>query len=109
MMSGKTYAELLDELDPEERKRLEHRAAGLIAEERRRESTGATLTREGQTTIPKEIREALRMKPGDRMTFTLLPDSTILVRVKNKSAMSVAGRFFKKGRKALPVEDLSRR
>jgi AbrB family looped-hinge helix DNA binding protein len=71
-------------------------------------STEATLTSKGQTTIPKEIREGLRMKTGDRMTFTLLPDGTVLMRVKNKSAMSVAGRLFKKGRKALPVEDLSR-
>ena len=174
-MSGKNYVELLDELDPEERKRVERRAAELIAEERQREtqdraldqlvaqaqefgmgyepgrpegrgglpcggstptsrrcnagdsaiainvppyytdkskespmSTEATLTSKGQTTIPKEIREGLRMKTGDRMTFTLLPDGTVLMRVKNKSAMSVAGRLFKKGRKALPIEDLSR-
>lgn len=71
-------------------------------------STEATLTSKGQTTIPKEIREGLHMKTGDRMTFTLLPDGTVLMRVKNKSAMNVAGRLFKKGRKALPVEDLSR-
>lgn len=68
----------------------------------------ATLTSKGQTTIPREIREGLRMKPGDRMTFTLLPDGTVLLRVKNKSAMNVAGRLYRKGRKALPVEDLSR-
>src|SRR5262245_48951001 len=37
-------------------------------------STEATLTSKGQTTIPKEIREGLHMKTGDRMTFTLLPD-----------------------------------
>jgi antitoxin PrlF len=71
-------------------------------------STDATLTSKGQTTIPKEIRDSLRMKTGDRMTFTLLPDGTVLMRVKNKSAMSVAGRLYKKGRKALPVEELSR-
>ena len=53
-------------------------------------TTEATLTSKGQTTIPKEIREGLRMKTGDRMTFTLLPDGTVLMRVKNKSAMSVA-------------------
>jgi AbrB family looped-hinge helix DNA binding protein len=70
--------------------------------------TDATLTSKGQTTIPKEIRESLRMKTGDRMTFTLLPDGTVLMRVKNKSAMSVAGRLYKKGRKAVPIEDLSR-
>ena len=71
-------------------------------------STDATLTSKGQTTIPKEIRDSLRMKEGDRMTFTLLPDGTVLMRVKNKSAMNIAGRLHKKGRKALPVEDLSR-
>jgi AbrB family looped-hinge helix DNA binding protein len=68
----------------------------------------ATLTSKGQTTIPREIREGLGMKAGDRMTFTLLPDGTVLLRLKNKSVMSLAGRFHKKGRKPLPVEDLSR-
>jgi len=68
----------------------------------------ATLTSKGQTTIPKEIRESLNMKAGDRMTFTLLPDGTVLMRVKNKSVLDLAGRLHKKGRKALPVEDLSR-
>ena len=36
-------------------------------------TTDATLTSKDQTTIPKEIRESLRMKAGDRMTFTLMP------------------------------------
>ena len=42
-MSGKTYAELLDELDPEGRKRVERRAAELIAEERQRETRARAL------------------------------------------------------------------
>jgi antitoxin PrlF len=71
-------------------------------------TTDATLTSKGQTTIPKEIRDSLRLKPGDRMTFTLLPDGTVLMRVKNRSALSVAGRLQKKGRKPVPVEKLSR-
>ena len=57
---------------------------------------------------PKEIRDSLKMKAGDRMTFTLLPDGTVLMRLKNKSILDLAGRLHKKGRKALPVEDLSR-
>jgi antitoxin PrlF len=68
----------------------------------------ATLTSKGQTTIPKEIRDSLNMKEGDRMTFTLLPDGTVLLRLKNKSILDLAGRLHKEGRKALPVEDLSR-
>jgi antitoxin PrlF len=69
--------------------------------------TDATLTSKGQTTIPKEIRDGLGMKPGDRMTFTLMPDATVVMRVKTKSVTELAGLLHKKGRKAIPVEQLS--
>jgi AbrB family looped-hinge helix DNA binding protein len=68
----------------------------------------ATLTSKGQTTIPKEIRDELGIKPGDRMTFTLMPDSTVIMRVKNKKLSELAGVLHKKGRKPVPVEQLSR-
>lgn len=68
----------------------------------------ATLTSKGQTTIPKEIRDRLSMKPGDRMTFTLMPDATVVMRLKTKSITELAGMLHKKGRKPVPVEQLSR-
>ena len=68
----------------------------------------ATLTSKGQTTIPKEIRDSLHMKAGDRMTFTLMPDSTVVMRVKSKNIAELAGALHKKGRKPIPVEQLSR-
>jgi AbrB family looped-hinge helix DNA binding protein len=68
----------------------------------------ATLTSKGQTTIPKAIRDELGMKTGDVMTFTLMPDATVVMRVKNKSVNELAGSLFKKGRKPVPVEQLSR-
>jgi AbrB family looped-hinge helix DNA binding protein len=71
-------------------------------------SATATLTSKGQTTIPKEIRDRLGMKPGDRMTFTLMPDETVLVRVKRKSILSLAGRLHKPGRKVVPVDRMTR-
>jgi hypothetical protein len=48
------------------------------------------------------------MKAGDRMTFTLMPDATVVMRVKSKSITSLAGVLHKKGRKPVPVEQLSR-
>ena len=66
-------------------------------------STRATVTSKGQTTIPKTIRDGLCMKAGDRIAFTLLPNGTVLMRVKNKSVLDVAGRLFKKGRKTRTV------
>lgn len=68
----------------------------------------ATLTSKGQTTIPKEIRDSLALKAGDRMTFTLMPDATVVMRVKSGSVADLAGSLRRKGRKALPVEQLSR-
>ena len=71
-------------------------------------TTAATLTSKGQTTIPKEIRDGLGMKPGDRISFTLMPDGTVIMRVKRKSVMDLAGVLHKKGRKPVPIEQLSR-
>ena len=71
-------------------------------------STDSTLTSKGQTTIPKPIRDSLGMKAGDRMTFTLMPDGIVVMRVKNKRVADLAGILHKKGRKALSIELLSR-
>lgn len=71
-------------------------------------STEATLTSKGQTTIPKPIRDSLGMKTGDRMSFTLMPDGVVVMRVKNKRAADLAGMLYKKGRKSVPVAQLSR-
>ena len=71
-------------------------------------STDATLTSKGQTTIPKKIRDSLGMKTGDRMSFTMMPDGVVIMRVKNKRAAELAGLLYKKGRKPVPVGQLSR-
>jgi antitoxin PrlF len=71
-------------------------------------STDATVTSKGQTTIPKKIRDELQMKAGDRLTFTLLPDGVVLMRVKNRNIMDVAGKLHKPGRKAMSIDQLSR-
>lgn len=71
-------------------------------------STVATLTSKGQTTIPKEIRDGLGLRPGDRMTFTLMPDKTVVIRAKTKSVVDLAGLLRRKGGKPVPVRRLSR-
>jgi AbrB family looped-hinge helix DNA binding protein len=66
------------------------------------------LTSKGQTTIPKDIRDSLGLKSGDRITFTMMPDGTVQMRVKNKSAMALAGTLRKRGQKRLSTKRLSR-
>ncbi|MEI6466233.1 MAG: type II toxin-antitoxin system PrlF family antitoxin [Verrucomicrobiota bacterium] len=71
-------------------------------------STEATLTSKGQTTIPKLIRDSLGIKTGDKMSFTLMPDGVVIMRVKNKRVSDLAGLLYKKERKPVPVGLLSR-
>jgi antitoxin PrlF len=71
-------------------------------------SNDSTLTSKGQTTIPKPIRDSLRMKAGDKMSFTLMPDGVVIMRVKNRQVSNLAGLLYKKGRKPVPIELLSR-
>jgi len=52
----------------------------------------ATVTSKGQTTIPKDVRAAANLKPGDRIRFTVLEDGTIIVRVKSGSIRESARR-----------------
>ena len=70
-------------------------------------STEAKLTNKGQTTIPKPIRDALNMKIGDKISFTLMPNGVAILWVKNKRKADVAGVLYRKGRKPVPIELLS--
>lgn len=40
----------------------------------------AKVTSKGQTTIPKEVREALRIEPGDHIVWSVEPDGAAVVR-----------------------------
>jgi antitoxin PrlF len=70
--------------------------------------SAATLTSKGQTTIPKEIRDGLGIKPGDQMTFTLLANGAVVMRAKTKSVLELGGALHKKGRKPVSTKLLSR-
>ena len=39
----------------------------------------ATLTRKGQATVPKAVREHLGVKPGDRIRYFIHPDGTVVI------------------------------
>jgi AbrB family looped-hinge helix DNA binding protein len=71
-------------------------------------SAESKLTAKGQTTIPKLIRDSLGMKTGDKMSFTLMPNGIVIMRLKNKRISDLAGLLHKKGRRPVPIELLSR-
>jgi AbrB family looped-hinge helix DNA binding protein len=66
----------------------------------------ATVTSKGQTTIPKDIRVAANLKPGDRIHFAVLQDGTIIVRVKRQSIRDIS--FKPPGRRRVAIAQMNR-
>ena len=50
----------------------------------------STLTDKGQTTVPQEIRDALKVKPRQRLTWSLQDDGSAVVRPQG-SALELFG------------------
>ena len=66
----------------------------------------ATVTSKGQVTIPKEIRDRLRVRPGDRVTFRERGDGTIVVEAQTVDLISLVG-ILKPRRRGVSVEEMN--
>jgi antitoxin PrlF len=53
--------------------------------------SSSTLTRKGQTTIPKDIRERLRLKPGDKINFVVHEDGSVRMVAANLTLRQLRG------------------
>jgi len=49
-----------------------------------------TMTTRGRVTVPREIRDRLGLRSGDKVAFTMLSDGTIVMRSKTKRAAAKA-------------------
>jgi AbrB family looped-hinge helix DNA binding protein len=64
----------------------------------------SAITRKGQATIPKAIREHLHLKAGDRIKFFLHPDGSVVLLPK-LPATALRG-TVKHQRSQVPIEDM---
>lgn len=64
----------------------------------------STLTRKGQTTIPKEIRDFLGLRSGDRLDFVIQPDGAVVLKPATLDVRNLKGILRRKGMKVLTVE-----
>jgi AbrB family looped-hinge helix DNA binding protein len=53
--------------------------------------SSATLTSKGQTTVPKDVRDHLGLRPGDRMEFIIEEDGQVVLVPASVDAMDLAG------------------
>jgi antitoxin PrlF len=67
----------------------------------------ATITSKGQTTIPKDIREGLGLQAQDQITFTLLPDGTVIMRAKKRKLSELAGMLTAPKGKRVSIDQMN--
>lgn len=66
----------------------------------------STLTSKGQTTIPKEIRDKLDLKPGDRIFFEIEGDNRVVIRPFSRDIRSLAGILNRPGMKPVSQKEM---
>lgn len=66
-----------------------------------------TMTSKGQVTVPQEIRKRLGLKSGDKMTFTLLSDGTVVMRPKTRRLADLAGSLTRPDQPKVGIEDMN--
>ena len=65
----------------------------------------SAITVKGQATIPKAIREYLRLKPGDRLKFFMHPDGSVVLLPK-VPVSALRGMLKSRRRKAVTIEQM---
>ena len=67
----------------------------------------ATLTSKGQLTIPKVVRDSLRLHSGDRIAFILHGDAEAVMKPITKSVDEVFGRLNSSHQSAKTVHEMN--
>ena len=67
----------------------------------------ATVTVKGQVTVPKAIRDHLKIESGTQLDFKLNDDGSILVRPLKRSALSIVGLLRRPGRAAVTIGQMN--
>ena len=66
----------------------------------------ATLTTKGQITIPKEVREHLGVDTGDRLSFAVQEDGTVIVRPITRHVRELGGLLHRPRQRAVSINEM---
>ena len=69
----------------------------------------STVTSKGQITIPKAVRETLRLEAGDKVDFQIDPDGSVRMQPLAKKVSEVFGAFAYKASRPHSTDDMKRR
>jgi antitoxin PrlF len=66
----------------------------------------ATLTTKGQVTIPKEVREHLGVDTGDRLSFVVQEDGTVIVKPITRHVRELGGLLKRAAQQPLSIDEM---
>ena len=66
----------------------------------------ATLTTKGQITIPKEVRDHLGVETGDRLSFVVQEDGTVIVKPITRHVRELGGLLRRPGQRIVSVDEM---
>lgn len=66
----------------------------------------ATITSKGQVTIPKEIRDYLKLDTGSKVEFVVDENGDVKVIVLNIPVSALSGILYRQGMKAASIEEM---
>ena len=67
----------------------------------------ATITSKGQMTIPKAVREALKLRPGDQVELIIQEDGGVIMRPANLELEDLEGFLYRPGQRTVSVEEMN--
>jgi AbrB family looped-hinge helix DNA binding protein len=67
----------------------------------------ATLTTKGQVTIPKQIRESLKLHTGDKIEIIVTKNREALIRPISKKVDDIFSKLYRATRKTVSVESMN--
>lgn len=67
----------------------------------------ATMTSKGQVTMPKEIRDDLRLVPGSRVMFVRLPDGSYALVPRTGTVEDFLGILYDPKRPSMSIEQIN--
>ena len=66
----------------------------------------ATLTTKGQITIPKEVREFLGVETGDRLSFVVREDGSVIVKPITRHVRELGGLLHRPAHRAVSISEM---
>jgi antitoxin PrlF len=67
----------------------------------------STLTSKGQITLPKEIRDYLKLRPGHRLEFQITPEGKVFLRPRNRDVRELKGIVRSPHARPVTVEEMN--